>query len=109
LFVIFCFLNAFAKCFVRVFFADRQRATVSIVERSGRVTLRKQASYTVKTRDGLCIVTCQNAIVELTLLSLGGMLIELGCVVHKSNLPRGKLDLTCRAVNKRSLFCFWIV
>ena len=29
---------------MRVFFADRQRATVTIVERSGRVALRKQVN-----------------------------------------------------------------
>jgi hypothetical protein len=87
--------NAFS---VRVFFADRQRATVTVLERSGKVAVRKQADYTCETREGLCVVTVQNAVLELTLLSLSGLLIETGCTVKRPNLSRGKIDLTSRSV-----------
>ena len=66
-----------------------------------------QASYVVETRDGLCYVTVRNTAVELTFLSLGGMLVEHSFVMHKTELTRGRLDLTSRSVNTCVCFvCF---
>ncbi len=83
---------------LRLFFADRQRATLTVLERSGKVAVRKQADYTTETREGMCVVTVHNAVLDMTLLALGGLLIETSCNVKRPNLSRGKLDLTSRSV-----------
>ena len=62
---------------LRLFFSDRQRVSISVVERSGHVQVRHTADYSVATRDGLCFVTIDCPLLEMELLALGGILVEL--------------------------------
>ncbi len=82
--------------------SDRQRATITLVDRGGHVLWRKSAEHYSETRDGQCYVTFENPWVNLVVLSLGGMLLEISNVQKKTHFISGTserpFDLSSKSV-----------
>ncbi len=61
---------------LKLYFADRSRVQISVQEKGKKTSVRRNAEYSTETRDGLTLIHVTGTLLEMTLLSLGGLLIE---------------------------------
>lgn len=85
-------------CHIRLFFVDRERVQVSVVEKGKKKPVQKDAVYMCEMNRGMCYVKVRAPWFEMRLLSFGGLLIELSLSGPNSGSTPTRFSFACRAV-----------